>query len=185
MTEPEQRYGFHERLAERFGVGGDALYTFVACILAAAVSGLAAYLTKQPLLFPSLGPTAFLFFEQPMARSASPRNTLTGHAVAILAGSLSLAVFGLLDNPSILIEGVTLAHVGAAALSLALTGAVLLLLRASHPPSGATVLIVSLGLLKTPPELGAIAAGVVIPTVAGWVINRAFGVPMPVWASQG
>jgi CBS domain-containing membrane protein len=57
----QQRYGFHERLAERFGAGGDALYTFVACALAAAVSGLAAYLTKQPLLFPSLGPTAFLF----------------------------------------------------------------------------------------------------------------------------
>lgn len=181
----QQRYGFHERLAERFGVGGDALYTFVACVLAAAVSGLAAYLTKQPLLFPSLGPTAFLFFERPLARRASPRNTLTGHAVAILVGFLSLAVFGLLDNPSILVEGVTITRVGAAALSLALTGAVLLLLRATHPPSGATVLIVSLGLLKTPPELGSIAVGVVILTVAGWVINRAFGVPMPLWSSQG
>lgn len=186
MAEPEvQRYGFHERLAERFGVGGDALYTFVACVLAVAVSGLAAYLTKQPLLFPSLGPTAFLFFEQPMVRTASPRNTLIGHAVAILAGFLSLAVFGLLDNPSILTEGITLVRVGAAALSLALTGAVLLLLRASHPPAGATVLIVSLGLLKTPPELGAIAVGVVILTVAGWVINRAFKVPMPMWSSRG
>jgi CBS domain-containing membrane protein len=181
----QQRYGFHERLAERFGVGGDALYTFVACALAAAVSGLAAYLTKQPLLFPSLGPTAFLFFERPLARRASPRNTLTGHAVAILVGFLSLAVFGLLDNPSILVEGVTITRVGAAALSLALTGAVLLLLQSSHPPSGATVLIVSLGLLKTLPELGSIAMGVVILTVAGWVINRAFGVPLPLWSSRG
>ena len=119
-------------------VGKDALYTFAACVPAAAVSGLAAYLTKQPLLFPSLGPTAFLFFEQPMARIASPRNSLIGHAVVILAGFLSPAVFGLSSNPSILIEGVTLVRVGATALSLALTGAVLLVLRASHPPSGAT-----------------------------------------------
>ena len=145
-----QRYGFHERLAGRFGVGGDALYTFVACVLALAVSGLAAYLTKQPLLFPSLGPAALLFFEQPMNAGSSPRNTLIGHLVAVLAGALCLALFGLLDDPSILVEGVTPLRIGAAALSLALTGAVLLLLRASHPPAGATVLIVSLGLLKTP-----------------------------------
>jgi predicted short-subunit dehydrogenase-like oxidoreductase (DUF2520 family) len=74
------------------------------------VSGLAAYFTGQPFLFPSLGPTAFLFFEQPMAEMSSPRNTLIGHLVAVLAGALSLAVFGLLDDPSILVEGVTLAR---------------------------------------------------------------------------
>jgi hypothetical protein len=27
--------------------------------------------------------------------------------------------------------------------------------------------------------------GVVILTVAGWVINRAFGVPVPLWSSRG
>ncbi len=58
-------------------------------------------------------------------------------------------------------------------------------LRASHPPAGATVLIVSLGLLKTPTELAMIVAGVAILTVAGWVINRALGTPMPLWSSQG
>jgi CBS domain-containing membrane protein len=183
---PENGYhGLHGRLVDRLGVGGDALYTFVACALALAVSGLAAYLAKQPLLFPSLGPTALLFFEQPMAKPSSPRNALIGHLVAVLAGALSLAVFELLDNPSILVEGVTLARIGAAALSLALTGAVLLLLRSSHPPAGATVLIVSLGLLRTPSQMAMIMAGVVLLTVAGWAINRAAGVPMPVWAGRG
>jgi CBS domain-containing membrane protein len=105
-----ERHGFHERLVERFGERwGAAIYTFAACLLSLAVSGLAAYFTGQPLLFPSLGPTAFLFFEQPMAEMSSPRNTLIGHLVAVLAGALSLAVFGLLEDPSILVEGVTLA----------------------------------------------------------------------------
>jgi hypothetical protein len=45
--------------------------------------------------------------------------------VAILAGAFSLAIFGLLHHPSVLTEGVTLARVGAGALSVALTGAVL------------------------------------------------------------
>jgi CBS domain-containing membrane protein len=178
--------GFRERLVDRFGQRwGEATYTFVACMLAIAVSGIAAYLTKQPLLFPSLGPTAFLFFEQPMAETSSPRNALIGHLVAILAGALSLAVFGLLDNPSILVEGVTLARGFAGALSLALTGAVLLLIRSSHPPTGATTLIVSLGFLQTPGEMAVLMAGVVLLTVVGWAINRASGVPMPVWSAKG
>jgi CBS domain-containing membrane protein len=178
-----ERHGFHERLVERFGERwGAAIYTFAACLLSLAVSGLAAYFAGQPLLFPSLGPTAFLFFEQPLAEMSSPRNTLIGYLVAVLAGALSLAVFGLLDDPSILVEGVTLARALAGALSVALTGTVLLLRRSSHPPTGATTLIVSLGFLQTPGEMAVLVAGVVLLTVVGWLINRASGVPMPVWS---
>lgn len=180
----EERHGLHGRLAGWFSRRGDALYAFVACLLALAVSGLIAYLSKQPLLFPSLGPTAFLFFEPPMAAVSSPRNTLIGHAVAILAGALSLAGFGLLDNPSVLAEDVSLARIGAGALSVALTAAVLILLRSSHPPTGATTLIVSLGFLQTSFEMAALMAGVVILTIAGWILNRAAGVPVPVWAAR-
>ena len=85
--------------------------------MAIAVSGFAAFFTGQSLIFPSLGPTAYLIFESPMSRRASPHNTLIGHAVAILAGVLALALFGLLDNPSVLQEVVTLARVGAATFS--------------------------------------------------------------------
>jgi CBS domain-containing membrane protein len=172
----KERHGLHERLAERWG---EALYTFASCLL--ALSGLAAYAAKQPLLFPSLGPTALLFFERPMAATSSPRNTLIGHAVAIAAGALSLAVFGLLDDPSVLAENVV-ARVGA--LSVALTGAVLLLLKSSHPPTGATTLIVSLGFLQTPPEMAALMAGVVILTAVGWTINRASGAPVSLWSTR-
>ncbi len=184
MTE-QGYHGLRKRLVERFGTrGGEALYNFLGCLLALAVSGLAAYLFKEPLLFPSLGPTAFLFFEYPLGAGASPRNTLIGHLVAVLAGALSLAIFGLLDHPSILQEGVTLARIGAAALSMALTGAVLLLLRSSHLPAGASVLIVSLGLLQTPLEMVMLMVGVLLLTVVAWVINRAAGVPVPVWAAK-
>ena len=185
MAEAEY-HGFHKRLVDRFGATrGEPIYTFVACLFALVISGLAAWLFRQPLLFPSLGPTALLFFEQPIAPASSPRNTLIAHFVAILAGALSLAVFGLLDHPSILAEGVTLARTGAAALSVALTGAVLLLLRSLHPPTGATTLIVSLGLLQMPLEIVMLMVGVIILTIAGWSINRALGVPVPVWSAKG
>lgn len=67
---------------------------------------------------------------------------------------------------------------------MVLTGGALPLLRSSHPPAGATTLIVSLGLLQTVPELLALVAGVVILTVTGWLVNRAFGVPMPLWTAK-
>jgi len=128
----DEQHGLHKRLADRFGErAGRALYTFAA--LTIAVSAFAAYFSGQPLIFPSLGPTAYLFFESPMSRRASPRNALIGHLVGILVGALSLVLFGLLDNPSVLQEGVTFTRVGAATLSTALTGGILLLLRASHP----------------------------------------------------
>ena len=168
-------------LVRRFGNAGKAAYAFFSCALALTVSGLAAYLLKQPLLYPSLGPTAFLFFESPMSASSSPRNTLIGHLTATLAGAGSLAVFGLLNEPSVLQEGVTLSRVWAASLCLSLTGAVLLILKSSHPPAGATTLIVSLGLLKTPREMASLMAGVVLLTAIGWTVNRATGVPVPLW----
>ena len=181
MTEPE-RYGLHRRLVERLGTAGDALHMFVTAATAMVVSGVAALLLKQPFLFPSLGPTLYLFFETPMVETASPRNTLIGHFVALAVGFLSVWTFGLLDAPSVIEQGATPARIGAAALSLALTEALLILFDAKHAPAGATVLIVSLGLLSTPGRVLMMAASIVLLTITGWIINRISGVPMPVWS---
>jgi CBS-domain-containing membrane protein len=81
----------------------------------------------------------------------------------------------------VLAENVTAARIGAGALSGALTGAILLLLDASHPPSGATTLIVSLGFLQTPPEMAALM--VVLLTAGGLLFNRAARIPVPVWSA--
>jgi len=68
---------------------------------------------------------------------------------------------------------------------VALTGSVLLLLESSHPPTGATTLIVSMGLLRTPHEMAVLMAGVVLLTVCGWILNRVAGVPVPLWSAKG
>src|SRR5579871_3720206 len=65
-------YGAKRWLYRRWGNRGNALYTFAGSLVAVALSGTWAYAFKQPLLFPSLGATAFLIFETPMAEVGSP-----------------------------------------------------------------------------------------------------------------
>ena len=72
---------------------------------------------------------------------------------------------------------------GVADLRRSVTAVVLLALKASHPPAGATTLIVSLGLLHTPPQLFVAAASVALVTVVSWVYNRGTGHAMPVWSA--
>lgn len=176
-------YGLKRALYARWGNRGNALYTFVGSMLAMTVAGLAAWGFDEPLLFPSLGATAFLIFETPTAEVGTPRNTVIGHAVGIACAVAALALFGLLGDPSAFEEGVTFVRALAVALSVALTGGILRLLRAAHPPAGATTIIVSSGLLADDGQILAVAAGVLIVTAAGWLLNRALGVPAPVWAA--
>jgi CBS domain-containing membrane protein len=170
--------GLQGRLSGRFGTGGRAAYGFAGSAVAIALCGLAAYLAKQPMLFPSLGPSALLFFEKPTAPESSPYNAVVGHLVGIVAGLAAIAVFGLLDAPSVLEAGVSLARVGAAALSVALVALALPPLRASHPPAGATTLLVSLGLLDEPRQLAWVLAGVLVLTAVAAVLNRLAGQPV-------
>lgn len=181
MTAGDPDRGLLATAEARAGRLGGGIYALLLCLATLALIGLVGLLTRQPLLFPSLGPTAMLFFERPLQAAAAPRNTLFGHGVAIAAGWVSLLLFGLLAAPPVLQEGITPARIGAAAVSVGLTALVLKLLDAPHPPAGATTLIVSLGLLTSPPELLAIAGGVVALTLASVVLNRSLGLRHPWW----
>jgi CBS domain-containing membrane protein len=178
-------YGLKRWLYARWGNRGNAVYTATGSLIAIGLSGLWAWLLDEPLLFPSLGATAFLFFETPMAEVGTPRNAVIGHFVAIAAAVGSLAAFGLLGDASAYVDGVTLARAGAVAVSVAVTGGLLRLLRAAHPPAGATTIIVSSGLLADARQIAAVAGGVLLITVAGWGLNRLLGVPAPRWAARG
>jgi len=173
--------GLKGQLNRWLGSPGLGVYSFLGCVVAMALTGLVGLGLQEPMLFPSLGPTVLLFFEQPLHPSACPRNTFFGHGIALAAGWISLYVFGLLGAPSVLVSGITPRHIAASALSVGLTAFTKHLVRAPHPPAGATTLIVSLGFLTTPAQLGVMAAAVILVTLAGWCINRLLGVPMPLW----
>jgi CBS domain-containing membrane protein len=159
-----------------------ALFMFLNGFVTIALLAAVAMISRTPFVFPSLGPTAFLFFFTPQAPAATPRNTIYGHAIGILCGYGSLWLFGLEHAPPAIATGVSAARVGAAALSLAATGALMILLKASHPPAGATTLIVSLGIVTRPVHLLMIEVAVAVLTLQAIVINRLAGIAYPLWA---
>jgi len=158
-----------------------AIFSFINGCISIGLMSVLALITKSPFIFPSLGPTAFLFFYTPRAPSASPRNTLVGHTIGVLAGYFSLVVTGLTAAGPALAIGVTWPRVIAAALSLGLTSGLMVLFRSPHPPAGATTLIISLGILTKPWQLLLLLVAVVLLTLQALAINRLAGIPYPLW----
>ncbi|MGH8916196.1 MAG: HPP family protein [Acidimicrobiia bacterium] len=160
------------------------LFALVNGVISIGVMAAAAWVTGSPFVFPSLGPTAFLFFYTPTAASAAPRNTVFGHLIGAVAGYLSLVWFGLTEAAPALTGGMTAARIGAAAVSLGLTSGLMVWLRVPHPPAGATTLIVSLGILRTPGQLAVLMLAVGLLTVQGFIINRMAGIDYPLWSPR-
>ncbi|MEX2474567.1 HPP family protein [Marinobacter sp.] len=174
-----------ERLAERYSRKSVmAGFSLINGGFSIALVSFIALLTQEAFIFPSLGATAFILFHVPLAEPASPRNTLCGHLIGAVMGLLSLYVFGLQSQPSAFLHGVDLARVGAASLSLGLTGCLMVLFRVAHPPAGATALIVSLGLMPDPAQVPILMAGVSLLLVHAFVMNRLSGIPYPLWSAR-
>jgi CBS domain-containing membrane protein len=160
-----------------------SLYVFVNGFVTIGLLALLAFLTRNPFVFPSLGPTAYLLFFSPLAKASSPRNTILGHAIGLVCGYGAFALTGAGAIPFGVHPGIFWPRILAAALSLSATGAFMALLEVSHPPAGATTLIVSLGIISRPGELVIIEVAVFLLVVQALGINRLAGLHYPFWNS--
>jgi CBS-domain-containing membrane protein len=158
-----------------------SLFVFVNCFITISLLAWIAKISGVPFIFPSLGPSAFLFFFHPKIHQSTPRNAILGHAIGIFCGYLALVVTGLSHAPSAMLEGVQGARVLAVGISLSLTGALMALWRIPHPPAGATTLIISLGILSRPFHLFILQCAVIILALYATVINRVAGLDYPFW----
>ena len=161
-----------------------AVFATINGFLSIAIMSVAALVTDQPFVFPSLGPTAFLFFYSPLVPAASPRNTLIGHLIGASVGFGCLLAFGLQDAAPSTVAGVTTERVLAAGLSLGLTSGLMVLVHAPHPPAGATTLIISLGVLRDLDQVVVLMLAVVLLTVQAIAINRLAGLDYPLWRAR-
>lgn len=138
-------------------------------ILAAA---LVAWACGKPLIFASLGPTAFEQIETPERPSAHPYNVVIGHLIAVLAGFISLAILGAWSAPPVSAHGVPLPRVWAAVLATVLTVLGTQFARATQPAALSTTLLISLGIMQTRQDGFIIMAGVLLMAFVGEPIRR-------------
>ena len=158
-----------------------AVYVFVNGFITIAVLALLALASRNPFVFPSLGPTAYLLFFSPLVKASSPRNTIFGHALGLLCGYAAFVVTGAGAEAFGMHAGIFWPRILAAALSLSATGALMVLLNVNHPPAGATTLIVSLGIISKPRELVIIEVAVFLLVAQALAINRLAGLRYPWW----
>jgi ABC-type Fe3+-siderophore transport system permease subunit len=136
------------------------------------VVSLAAWLSRQPLIFASLGPTAFEQIETPKRPSARPYNVIVGHLIAVIAGFAALYLTHAWSAPIVSAGHVTLSRVEATALSAALTVLGTLLARSQQPAAISTTLLVSLGIMQRWQDAVVIMVAVLLMTAAGEPLRR-------------
>jgi CBS domain-containing membrane protein len=158
-----------------------SIYVFVNGFITIGVLALLALVSRNPFVFPSLGPTAYLLFFSPLGKTSSPRNTILGHAIGLICGYAAFVLTGAGALPFGVHPGIFWPRILAAALSFSATGAFMVLFDVSHPPAGATTLIVSLGIISRPLELVIIEVAVFLLVAQALVINRLAGLPYPWW----
>ena len=129
------------------------------------VLGFIAWVTGQPFIFPSLGPSAFILaFDRTGERTGTYR-VVGSHAIGGVAGLFAYSLFAtgvsITATPAALSpDGLGLAASGM--LSIVLTSWGMIATDTNHAPACATTLIVSLGLLSTVRQVAIIVASVVV-----------------------
>ncbi|WP_436929698.1 HPP family protein [Halosimplex halobium] len=117
-----------------------------------AVTGVVAWLTGTPFVFPSLGPTAYVLATRRTADRSGLTRVVAAHVVGVGAGLVAyrLLADGVVVTADLAPRSPALAAVVASGvLALALASAGMVATGAIHPPACATTLIVALGLLPT------------------------------------
>lgn len=152
--------------------------------MAILIIGFLAWLADLPLLFPALGPSAFLLFSSPFSPAAAPRSVIVGHSVGISAGLAIWALTSLVcGRPVSLGTGGWLVF-ASASLALGITCSLLVWLSCPHAPACASALIVALGAVTDWSGLIGMLAGVLLLTGQAVMLNRIAGVNIPRWSSS-
>lgn len=143
-----------------------------------------AYLTNLMLLFPPLGPSAFILFHTPLAETASPRNVILAHTLALLAGLLSVSLADVII-PDAYAHGqaaLNWASMAAITSAMGLASIAMVMLNCVHPPAAATALIAAMGFLNNIVQAGGVLIAVIILVFEAIVFNRILGgLPYPLW----
>lgn len=130
----------------------DRIATSLHTGLLIAATGVFAWATGLPALFPSLGPSAFVLAMFPESEASNARRVIGSHALGVIAG---LATYHLLANGIVVTSQIAPFSLVGLRVTASSVGAILLTVMGMlhfdvrHPPACATTLIIALGVLPT------------------------------------
>ncbi len=161
------------------------LFVFIEGSLALGVISAVAYFVQFPLLFPPLGPSAFILFRMPMSAAAAPRTVLLAHMIGLTAGFMALfagSIFfssGGINNS----ETVTISSIVVLSLAMGLSSLAMIWMECNHPPAAATALIVAMGNITSPAHVFGLIVAVILLITLACLFNRILGgLPYSFWA---
>lgn len=133
--------------------------------------GSLAWMSGQPFLFPSLGPSAYLLATGEKDRAEGPYHVIGGHAVAAICGMIAYILFA---DGIVVVDAFEQGEPFSGEVGrLVISGIVAMLLTTvgmlwsdtNHPAACATTLIVALGLMSTLLETAIIVVAVALLVV--------------------
>jgi len=136
------------------------------------VAGVAAWTLHKPLIFSSLGPTAFELIETPERRSARPYNVIVGHLIGVLCGFAALKLTHAWSVPAVSTSSISILRVWAAVLAALLTVLGTLLARAQQPAALSTTLLIATGSMQRLEDGVNIMLSILLVTAAGEPLRR-------------
>jgi CBS-domain-containing membrane protein len=147
----------------------DAAWAATVSAILVLLAGAMTLATAQPWLFAALGPTAIVVASSPGHPTARFHSILVGHLSALLCAWLVVLLVGA-GEPGAATTSFTIARVWASAMAIAAIALVQPSLRAYHPPSAATALLITLGNYRVTwkSSLSMMAGVLVVALVGEW-----------------
>jgi CBS-domain-containing membrane protein len=140
-----------------------------------------AWLSDLPLVFPALGPTAFILFTTPFSRSAAPRSVILGHLTAIASGYAVWRVISHINGGAVSLEIGGWPMFLSGSLALAVTCLLLVRFSLPHPPACGSALVVALGGVTHWSGLLIMGVAVILVTAQAVAMHRICCLPVPTW----
>jgi CBS-domain-containing membrane protein len=114
-----------------------------------------------------------LVAESPALHRSKIYNIIGGHSIGLMLGFAVLFLLNAYNDPTLFGDHtLTLGRVLASAIAVGLTIGVAYFARASHPPAGATALLVALGGIGTIQDVTHFAIGLVLLAIVAEALRR-------------
>jgi len=164
-----------------------AIFVLISSTISMIIMGIAAHFTSWAQIFPALGPTTFLIFYAPSKAMASPKNCIIGHLLGAIVGTSLFMLLKWFSPESILkgvyYSGLSISEILIIAISMGITGLLMVLSDLLHPPAASTAMLAAMGLYVTTwYEIPVFLMALLLLILIGICMHKLAGINYPIWS---